>query len=39
LPLDGADPASSIPEVARLLAEVIRIDTSNPPGNAARKSP
>jgi hypothetical protein len=26
----------STPEVARLLAEVIRIDTSNPPGNEAQ---
>ena len=33
LPLFGTDP---VPEVARLLAEVIRIDTSNPPGNEQR---
>ena len=33
LPVEGADP---IPEVARLLTEVIRIDTSNPPGNEGK---
>ena len=33
LPLEGADP---IPDVARLLTEVIRIDTSNPPGNEGK---
>ncbi len=33
LPLRGAD---SVPEVARLLSEVIRIDTSNPPGNEGK---
>ena len=33
LPLEGAD---SIPDVARLLTEVIRIDTSNPPGNEGK---
>src|ERR1041385_1969646 len=33
LPLWGAD---SVPEVARLLSEVIRIDTSNPPGNEGK---
>ena len=33
LPLEAADP---IPDVARLLAEVIRIDTSNPPGNEGK---
>ena len=34
----GPVPAAqdSIPEVARLLTEVIRIDTSNPPGNEAK---
>src|SRR5262249_27713952 len=30
--LNGAEP----PEVANLLAEIIRIDTSNPPGNESR---
>jgi acetylornithine deacetylase/succinyl-diaminopimelate desuccinylase-like protein len=34
--LEGADSAGSIPEVAKLLTEVIRIDTSNPPGNEGR---
>ena len=33
LPVEGADP---IPDVARLLTEVIRIDTSNPPGNEGK---
>src|ERR1041385_955077 len=33
LPLWGAD---SVPEVARLLSDVIRIDTSNPPGNEGK---
>lgn len=28
--------AQSVPEVAELLAEIIRVDTSNPPGNEAR---
>src|SRR5262245_50187911 len=28
--------ADSVPEVARLLADVIRVDTSNPPGNEAK---
>src|SRR5688572_192343 len=28
--------ADTVPEVARLLAEVIRVDTSNPPGNEGR---
>ncbi len=32
----GEPQADSTPEVARLLAEVIRIDTSNPPGNEAK---
>ena len=36
LPLWSADSSGSIPEVARLLTEVIRIDTSNPPGNEAK---
>jgi acetylornithine deacetylase/succinyl-diaminopimelate desuccinylase-like protein len=36
LPLPGADSAGAIPEVAQLLTEVIRIDTSNPPGNEGR---
>jgi len=36
LPLTGADSAGGIPEVARLLTEIIRIDTSNPPGNEGK---
>jgi len=35
-PLRGADSAAGIPEVARLLTEVISIDTSNPPGNEGK---
>ncbi|PYT12860.1 MAG: hypothetical protein DMG59_22245, partial [Acidobacteria bacterium] len=34
--LHAADAAKDAPEVARLLADVIRIDTSNPPGNEGK---
>src|SRR5713101_7288619 len=37
LAVSGAPlPSDEIPEVARLLADVIRIDTSNPPGNEGK---